>query len=173
MRICTNCGRAYSRRDLYCPYCGRTPHRLGRVCPSGHHNPHDATFCAVCGSQRLSELAPSVPLWRRLILIFLIFGLIASLWFAFPILAPGALRLLSGMTRSLVHFLFLPAVCLCIPFAITLFLPKHVGKYIRKVLFTLIRCCFRLTWLAITCLWRIAAYFLSMIGGYGLQRGRR
>ena len=175
MRICTNCGRAYSRRDLYCPYCGRTPHRLGRVCVKGHHNPHDAAFCAVCGSDNLSELAPPVPIWRRLLLIFCIVGALATLWLIFPVMLSSVLRLMAMMIGRSFRVIFLAGIYLLIPFAVTLFLPKHIGKYIRKVLFTLIRCCLRLTWLAITSLWRIVAYFASWASGTvtSSQRGRR
>ena len=175
MRICTNCGRAYSRRDLYCPYCGRTPHRLGRVCEKGHHNPHDAAFCAVCGSQNLSELAPPVPLWRRLLLISCIIGALAIIWFIFPVLLSSVLRLIAMMIRSSLRVVCIAGIYLLIPFAVTLFLPKHIGKYIRKVLFTLMRFCMRLICLAITSLWRIVAYFASWASGTGAssQRGRR
>jgi len=174
IRICTNCGRAFSRRDLYCPYCGRTPYRFGRICPKGHHNPHNALFCATCRSQNLSELAPPVPLWRRLLVVFLIMGPLTSLWFLLPILLSGALHMIAGIIRGSSHIIFLAAVYLLIPFAITLFLPKHIGKYIRKVLFTLIRYSLRLLWFVITAMWRILAYFVSLVGGNvrGLQRGR-
>lgn len=173
MRICTNCGRAYSRRDLYCPYCGRTPYRFGRVCAKGHHNPHDAVFCATCGSQNLSELAPPVPFWRRLLVISLIVGLLALLWFLFPVFLSGILHVVSGMLRRFSHIICLAAVCFFMPFAVTLFLPKHIGKYTRKVLFSVVRYSLRITWFAIAVLWRIVAYFLSLVSGHHLQKQRR
>ena len=162
MRICTNCGRAYSRKDTYCPYCGRTPHRLGRVCPRGHINPHDATFCAVCGSQELSELAPPAPLWRRLLVIFIIAGILVVLWFIFPLFLSGVLHLIGRVIMRLSHVLLLAAMVFFIPFAVSLFLPKHTGKYLRKVLFGMVRFCLRCMWLAVTSVWRIVAYLASL-----------
>lgn len=165
MRICTNCGRAYSRRDSYCPYCGRTPHRFGRICSKGHINPHDATFCATCGSQYLSELAPPVTIWRRIFFALLILAVAASLWFIFPVLLSGVVRGMSAVIGYLSNILILGAICFCASILITLFLPKHIGKYIRKVLFGLVRCTLKLIWFAITSLWRIAAYLLSSLAG--------
>ena len=175
MRICTSCGRAYSRRDLYCPYCGRTPHRLGRVCPRGHHNPHDATFCATCGSEDLSLLAPPVPLWRRLLVISVIIGLLAALWFIFPVFLSGFLHLIAGLIRRLSAILLFFAMCFFVPFIVSLFLPKHMGKYLRKVLFGLVRYCLRCARWAITSVWRIVAYFASLGSSNtgGVQRRRR
>lgn len=165
MRVCTNCGRAYSRRDSYCPYCGRTPHRFGRICAKGHPNPHDATFCATCGSQYLSELAPPVTIWRRMLLVLFIMTSVASLWFILPALLSGAVQAISGIMAYLSNILLLGAICFFAPFLITLFLPKHIGKYIRKVLFGLMRYSLRLIWFAITSLWRIGAYLLSSLAG--------
>ena len=61
------------------------------------------------------------------------------------------------------------------PFAVTLFLPKHIGKYIRKLLFTLLRYCLKLAWLTVASLWRVMVYFISLLSGSVrvLQRGRR
>lgn len=154
MRICTNCGKAYSRDNTFCPYCGMTPYSTGRVCPRGHPNPRDAIFCATCGSPDLSEMAPPPPLWRRLVLLSAILGGIAlAIWLLTSVAIPNTSRFLSAQYLRLKDTLMPVIVFILIIFGVTLFLPKHMGQYTRKVMFSLVRYSFRLIIRAVTVIW--------------------
>jgi len=136
MRICTNCGKAYSRDNIYCPYCGMTHHSLGRVCPRGHRNPRDAVFCAVCGSQDLSQMAPPPPIWKRLLTLAGIFGGIALvIWLLCSAVIPHTSNFLSALFAQSLSLLMPIFIILILFFGFTLLLPKHMGSiYVKSFL---------------------------------------
>jgi len=172
MRICTNCGKAYSRENIYCPYCGMTHHSIGRVCPRGHRNPRDAVFCVICGSQDLSEMAPPPPIWRRILTIVGILGGIAlAIWLLCSVIIPHSSHFLSALYAQSISLLMPIIVLLVFFFGFTLFLPKHIGKYLRKVFFSLVRAGFKVIINIIVFLWRaIVLVISSSLGKHNANR---
>ena len=166
MRICTNCKRAYSRENLYCPYCGMTRYRMGRVCNRGHSNPRDATFCGTCGSQNMSNTAPPPSIWFRLILLILIIGIPALIIrIMYPSLKSYSYHLLLSLQYHAMNILIPAFIFVLLFFGITLLLPKHIGKYIRKVFFSLVRFFFKLLVVIMRILWKITVSILySLLG---------
>jgi RNA polymerase subunit RPABC4/transcription elongation factor Spt4 len=174
MRICTNCGKAYSRENVYCPYCGMTHHSLGRVCPRGHRNPRDAVFCAICGSQDLSQMASPPPIWQRLLtLVGILGGIALVIWLLCSAVIPHASHFLSALYIQSLNLLMPLIIILVLFFGFTLLLPKHMGKYIRKVLFSLVRNTFKVIINIVIYLWRmIASLTLSSLGRYNANSRR-
>ena len=158
MRICTNCRRAYSRDNTFCPYCGMSHHSIGRVCHRGHSNPRDAIFCATCGSHELSQMAPAPPLWRRLLMPTAIIAVVSVIWFLLSMIISHSHGILSALYMQLMNLLIPAGFFVLIFFGITLLLPKHMGKYLRKVFFSLVRYAFRLIGMLATMLWRILSH---------------
>jgi hypothetical protein len=164
MRICTNCRGAYSRDNTFCPFCRMSHHSIGRVCPRGHSNPRDAIFCATCGSYELSQMAPPPPILRRIFLpAFIIGGIVLVVWFLVSVVVPHSAGIFSVVFMWAMDLLLPVFALILVFFAITLLLPKHIGKYLRKVMFTLGRYSFRLIGLGLMTCWRLLAYLASYI----------
>lgn len=161
MRICTNCRRAYSRDNTFCPYCGMSHHSIGRVCRRGHSNPRDAVFCATCGSHELSQMAPAPPLWRRLLMPIAIIAVVSVIWLLFSVIISHSHGILSALYMQSMNLLIPAGFFVLIFFGITLLLPKHMGKYLRKVFFSLVRYAFRLIGMFAAMLWRILSHLFG------------
>jgi len=131
IRICTNCGRAFSRKNLYCPYCGMTPYNLGRICPRGHVNPREATFCGICGSEDLSQVAPRPPFWRKLVVVLLLMPIIGLLCLLLASLFSSIPAILSYALGRISHVFWSLAIYFVIALIIYSFLPKGIRKKIR------------------------------------------
>ena len=175
MRICTNCKRAYSRENLFCPYCGMTRYRMGRVCNRGHSNPRDATFCGTCGSQEMSDVAPPPSILFRLGMVVLIIGVPALIiWAISPSLTFYFSRLLLSLKYRVMDILIPGIFFTILLFGISLLLPKHMGKYVRKVFFSMVRYFLRLISGITRLLWIItAALISSLLGRRNTNRQRR
>lgn len=65
MKYCHGCRQWNLGQPPYCRFCGRTWNV--RLCQSGHENPTSAMFCGICGSARLTEPAPRLPLLLRVL----------------------------------------------------------------------------------------------------------
>lgn len=175
MRICTNCKMAYSRANLFCPYCGMTRYRMGRVCNRGHSNPRDATFCGTCGSQQLSDVAPPPSIWFRLTMAVLIIGVPALvIHIIYLSLTSYFSHLLLSLQYRIMNLLIPGIIFILLFFGITLLLPKHMGKYVRKVFFSMVRFSIRLMSSITKLLWIItAALISSLLGRRNANRQRR
>jgi len=123
-------------------------------------------FCATCGSHELSQMAPPPPLWRRLFIPVIIIGTaVMAIWFLFSVIISHSHGILSVLYVRTMDFIIPAGFFVLIFFGITLLLPKHMGKYLRKVFFSLVRYALRLIAVFARMLWRIISYLvLSLLG---------
>ena len=174
MRICTNCKRAYSGANTFCPHCGMTRYALGRVCNRGHSNPRDATFCGTCGSQEMSNVAPPPLIWLRLILVILAISIPALIiWIIHSHLISYFSNLLLSLKYRIMDILIPGIIFILLLFGVSLLLPKHIGKYIRKVFFSFVRFLFRIAAGFLRLLWIISSSIISSLLGKRNVNGQR
>ena len=70
MKYCWYCKRINPGEPVYCQFCAST--FSIRVCSRcRHQNPKEALACGNCGNPELSEIAGPVPLWLKILRIFI------------------------------------------------------------------------------------------------------
>jgi len=159
---------------LFSITCSALP-RMGRVCNRGHSNPRDATFCGTCGSQEMSDVAHPPSILFRLGMVVLIIGVPALIiWAISPSLTSYFSKLLLSLKYRVMDILIPGIFFTILLFGISLLLPKHMGKYVRKVFFSMVRYSLRLISGITRLLWIItAALVSSLLGRRNTNRQRR
>jgi RNA polymerase subunit RPABC4/transcription elongation factor Spt4 len=131
MKFCYACGRLTPGEPLFCNSCGKS---YGvKLCPRLHVNPRSAEVCSQCASRDLSNPGPRVPLWSRILEIFLRAVLILLfIYVALLVL----LAILKGIlaSRQAQDALLCIGVLILILFWLWQEVPDWVRKLVRHVL---------------------------------------